>query len=299
MSDRTLVEWFSARGDRVTFTTGPAATNRLIALTGIGPMDAEPQAIKSPGQSGTTGVDASVGSRVVGIQAILQAPSSDGLWTLRAALARACAQQPLHINETLRLGVLRVTLIGRAPLELECMVSSADLQRPRGTSVFSGADIELYAPYPYWREIGDTHFVFNDETDGGFEFPVEFPLEIITNNVENEIDNQGDVDAPILARFYGEADTVRIINLTTGETIEVTGPIESDEYIEVDTTFGHKTLLLVNTTSGAVTSVMDRLNLDLARFWSLRPGLNQIRFEADTNTSGHAEIFWRQRYSGI
>ena len=51
--------------------------------------------------------------------------------------------------------------------------------------------------------------------------------------------------------------------------------------------------------TGARVPAMDRINLAKPDFWSLRPGLNLVTFEADVNVSGRAELYWRQRQSGF
>lgn len=295
---RTRLEYFPANGGaEILFTTGPDAAYRLVSLDGIGPMELNPQSIKSPGQTGETAVDVIVPPRVVVVQSLIQAPTPAALWPLRAALSRALVIQPTRLGEEIETGRLRLTLPDSPPLELDVIPRSAAM--PRGKSGIIGtADIEFFAAYPYWREADDSLLVF-ETSGGGFEWGLEFSLEMESNNVQQEVDNQGDVDAPTLIRIFGDCTVARLLNLTTGETIEITGQIEADEYVEIVTGFGEKAVTLVNTVTDARISIMDRLNLALADFWHLRPGLNTVRFEADVNVSGRAEFFWRQRYSGV
>lgn len=288
----------------ISFRTGDAATYRLLTLQGIEPVSLTPQSIKSPGQSGETAVDVIVPPRVVVVQALLQAASHAAAWNARAALNRAFASQPVRLGEDLQRGRVRLTLDGREPLELDVLPQSVAFQRPRGAIPLLGIDIEFYADNPFWREVDDSRLIFQTDA-GGFEFDLEYPLEMTSNNVQQEVNNEGDVDAPVLIRIYGECDTPRMINVTTGETIEISGTVPAmgsgdavEPYLEINTAFGQKSVTLIDG-SGARTSVMDALNLDMADFWTLRPGINVVKFEADTNPSGHAEIFWRQRYSGV
>lgn len=296
---RTVLEFFPAGGGAsIVLTTGNDAAYRLLNLEGIGPLSINPQSIKSPSQVGVTAVDAIVPARTVVAQLLMQAGSSADMWPLRTALARAMVQAPVRRGETLTLGRLRLTSDGRPALELDVLPRSGEIERPRGRGFLQAADLEWLAPNPYWRETSDSRLDFTTDS-GGFEFELEYPLDMTSNNVEQEVDNQGDVDAPVLIRIYGEVDTARMINVTTGETIEISGVIEDDEYIEIQTGFGQKAVTLVNTGTLVRTNAMDRLNLALADFWSLRPGLQTVKFEADLNTSGRAELFWRQRYSGV
>jgi hypothetical protein len=210
---------------------------------------------------------------------------------------RSLAQQPTRLGEAYELGRLRVTLDGRAPLELRALPRSSSVERPAGTKAIAPFDIEWLAPEPYWRAVADIQVLFTGA--GGFGFAVTFPLEMTSNNVQVEIANDGDVDAPVTARLYGDATTTRIRNLTTGEELEITGHIAAGEYVEISTAFGDKRVDLVVIATGARTAVMDRINLAKPDFWSLRPGLNLVTFEADVNVSGRAELYWRQRQSGF
>ena len=294
----TLVEWFPADGSApARFTTGPAAPLRLLRLEGTEPVAVEAVTIKSPNQPGATAVDVVVPPRVVSAGGLLAAASPTAAWDLRAALLRSLAQQPTRLGEAYALGRLRVTLDGRQPLELAALPRSSSVERPAGTKAVAPFDIEWLAPEPYWRATADTQVLFTGA--GGFGFALSFPLAMTSNNVQVEVANDGDVDAPITARLYGDVTTARIRNLTTGEELEISGHIAAGEYIEVSTAFGDKRVELVVVATGARTAVMDRINLTKPDFWSLRPGLNVVTFEADVNVSGRAELYWRQRQSGF
>ena len=294
----TLVEWFPADGSApVRLTTGPAAPLRLMRLEGTEPVAVDAVTIKSPNQPGATAVDVVVPPRVVTAGGLLAAATPAAAWALRAALLRSLAQQPTRLGETYALGRLRVTLDGRQPLELAALPRATSVERPAGTKAVAPFDIEWLAPDPFWRATADTQVLFTGA--GGFGFALSFPLAMTSNNVEVEIANDGDVDAPITARLYGDVTTARIRNLTTDEVLEVTGHIAAGEYVEVSTAFGDKRVELVVVATGAHTAVMDRINLAKPDFWSLRPGLNLVTFEADVNVSGRAELYWRQRQSGF
>jgi hypothetical protein len=294
----TLVEWFPADGSAAArFTTGPAAPLRLLRLEGTEPVTVEPVTVKSPNQPGATALDVVVPPRVVTLGGLLQAATPAAAWDLRAALLRSLVQQPTRLGEAYALGRLRVTLDGRAPLELRALPRSSAVERPSGTKAVAPFDLEWLAPDPYWRATADTQVLFTGA--GGFGFALEYPLEMTSNNVEVEVANGGDVDAPVTARLYGDVTTARIRNLTTGEVLEITGNIASGEYVEVSTAFGDKRVELVDAGTGERASVMDRINLAKPDFWALRPGLNVVTFEADVNVSGRAELYWRQRQSGF
>lgn len=293
----TVVEWYPASGGSARFTTGTGASRRLISLDGLEAVPISPVSIKSPNQPGDTVVDVVLPGRTVTLVGLLQADTSAEVWDLRAALMRTLVQQPTRLGEEYALGRLRVTLDGRVALEIDALPASVKVERPNGTRTLAPFDIEFYCPNPFWKEIEDSQILFTGA--GGFEWSLEFSLEMPSNNVEVEIVNEGDVDTPILARLYGDITTGRIMNLTTGETLEITGNLPATKYWEVDTRFGGKRVDEVTIATGASVSAMDKINLSLPDFWMLRPGTNVVKFEADTNTSGRAEMYWRERYSGF
>lgn len=294
----TLIEWFPPNDEEtIAFTTGNAAPYRLLATQGLEPVDVEPVTIKSPNQPGATAVDVIVPPRIVMLAGLMQAATPDALWDLRTVLARSLVQQPTRLGETYALGRLRVTLEGRNPLEVDALVRSNEIGRPKGVKSIAPFDVEFLAPFPYWKDIADTQVLFS--AAGGFTFPLGLPEDQPSNNVQIDIDNSGDVDAPILARLYGDITTARIMNLTTGETLEITGNLPATKYWEVSTAFGDKRVDEVTIATGAKVTAMAKINLAKPDFWVLRPGLNTVKFEADVNTSGRAELYWRRRQSGF
>jgi hypothetical protein len=110
----------------------------------------------------------------------------------------------------------------------------------------------------------------------------------------------GDVDAPILAQLWGPATIMRLTNVSTGEALEVATTVDADQYLEIDTSPGVKSITLVDSVTLVETNAMAGLNLAVARLWSLRPGNNTIHLDV-TGGSGnsHAVIAWRTRYSSI
>jgi hypothetical protein len=297
MELRTRVEWYPPEGAMIAWTTGRAVPYRLDALDGLGAISVQPRVIQSPGQVGVTAVDIGVPARVVTLQGRIQASDRVAAWSARSLLSRALTVQPRRPGEQQKLGRLRVMRPGLPAVELLATVQSPHVPAPPNGVGIVPHDVEWLAPNPYWREISDSTLIFQS-AEGGFSWPLEMPFEPLSNNVQQEIHNEGDVDAAITARIYGECTTPRLLNVTTGEVLEIVGAVADGEYLEISTEFADQRVELV-ATDGSRTSVMDRLNLEAADFWRLRPGTNAVRFEADSNPSGRAEVRWRQKYGGI
>jgi len=291
---RTLT-YYPPRG-LAPITAGYDGDFGLRHAMGLSENLAEVHTVRAPGQHGESAVDILSRGRVV--RAALTSRSGDDIDQRRRQLAAALATVPVRRGEVLELGTLRVERpTPHVVLELPALPHNS----PQETLMEGGQaaifDIEWRCPYPFWMETADSFQLL--KASGGFQFSVQFPLEMATSNIQVEIDNAGDVDAPVLARLYGDVTTARIRNLTTGEDLEITGQILTDQYVEIDTAFGAKKIDLVTISTGARVSIFNRLNLAKADFWQLRPGVNVVRFEADTNVSGQATVHWRQRYAGI
>lgn len=112
--------------------------------------------------------------------------------------------------------------------------------------------------------------------------------------------NAGDAWAPITARIWGPASAVTLTNETTGEEFTVTWALAADEYLEVDTSPGTKSIDEVNAGTLVRTNALSGLSLTAARLWRLKPGNNSVALAA---TGGDArtrlELTWRNRYSGV
>ena len=294
----TTLIWTPANGDG-DMLWGPDFPYRLHDVEGLENTLSSVTMIKSPSQLGETPVDVMVPPRVITVQLRLLEADMESYWNARRVLSRALTQPQPRGNSVPKLGTLRVLREGLPAFDIDASPRSSPQITPSGVGFPGGvADIELVCPYPYFREAVDSERTM--ETAGaGFEFSVQFPVESESNNIEQTIVNAGDVPAPIRARLYGDATTVRLRNVTTGEVFEVTGNVPATHYIEVNTEFGAKSVELVTIATGARVNAMDRLNLNMADLWQLQPGSNQVLFEADLNPSGRATVVWRQRYDGI
>lgn len=293
MTSVLALEWHPPNGGPVvTLIGGSKALVRLLRAQGLEAVAGEPVTTKAPGQAGETALDVMVPPRVVTAQAYLQ---SNDPWAQRDELGGSFSIEPLRPGEEFVLGRLRA--IRHAPLpavEVQAMVRSVAFTR---VGVLHALDVEWYAPTPWWTAPEDTFLRFEEE--GGFVWPLVFPLAMPSFNIEQVVVNPGNVSSPVLVRLYGEVTTPCIHNETTGEALELVGDITADQYLEVNTSFGRKSVELVTISTGARVNALDRLNLNLADFWQLRPGANELRFEADVNVSGRVDLYYRPRWGGI
>jgi len=288
--------WYPSLGDgSLTFGDIPYVVRDF---SGLGSTFVVPQTEKSPFQVGETLLNVRSDMRVFSISLRLVADSKEELSDLRHALSRSMVTNPVRQTGDVSMGLLRYMRPGRDTLELPCLArESPQFSEIDGAKWAADADLEFVAPYPYWRKTADSLSILAGLA-GGLEFAIEFPIEFETANIEKEIQNSGDIPAPFRARVFGELTTFRLINLTTGAQLEVSGAIAAGDYVEVSTGFGEKYVRYVDLPSGATTDIFARLTLG-SSFWLLRRGSNMIRFEADTNVSGSVNFYWRERFAGL
>lgn len=296
MADHFL--WFPANGG----TTAPIGFGpspfRVVGFAGLGNTRSSPLTQKAPFQAGESLLDSDVGPKVIAISLRIVAADKEERWRLRSQLSRAMSVEPVaQAARGPKIGLLRLVRDAFPTVEIEAVPrESPQFSELIGQDRVVDADLEFFCPSPFWRDPQDSFATFN--TEGGFVFPLAYPLEMPLGTATIDIHNKGDVSTPFLLRVFGELTTFRIRNLTSGEVLEVTGTIPAGERIEVNTAFGNKTVFRYDAGENRFNE-MDRLSIGVSTFWQLLPGTNTVRFEADANVSGSAQIFWRNRYAGV
>lgn len=289
-------EWYStnpAAPEKLTFGEAPYV---LRNFSNLGNTLVIPQTTKSPFQVGETLLNVDVSARMVALTLRVVAPNQIELYRLKNELAKAMVVETTMGLEPPVLCTLRYYRDGMDPVQLQVIPrESPQFSEIEGAAGFD-ADLDLLSPCPYWERVEDSTISLVGEA-GGFDFPIEFPFESTKASSVLEVINGGDVSTPVFARVYGSLTTFRLKNETTGETLEVTGAVNAGEYVEVDTSFGSKSLVYVNS-AGVRTDIFSRLTLGSV-FWQLKPGVNTVRFEANTLTTGSAVLWWRERFAGV
>ena len=274
--------WAPPVGSPITLAT-VALDYNLATLDGIGPVASTPLTSKSPGQPGTTALDAIVPSRLVIAQGEILGTDLADLWALRAALASAMAQEPVAAGASLALGLLTLMRGALPDLEIPAMPNSSSIPFPQtGGYGYVPFDLEWLCPYPFWRATVDT------------------TVTISAASTPTAVANPGDALCPPLIQIYGDLTLVTVTNLTTGESFQLAGQIPAGQYVEVITIPGAKAVNLVN---GSVrTGWMDHLNISQDQLFSLAPGANSIEFTAGaTGGSGARQVVFtfRPRTRGV
>jgi len=149
---------------------------------------------------------------------------------------------------------------------------------------FKAQDPRFYSSTQYTQDIA------LPTATGGFSFPLAFPLAFGTISVGGILlaTNAGNFESPPTIKIYGPVDNPRIKNITSGLSLEFNLTVAAGDYLEID--FLNHNVMLNGTAS--------RFSyLTLAEWWTLDPGVNELRYEASTYSAGsYARVIWRDAW---
>lgn len=153
--------------------------------------------------------------------------------------------------------------------------------------------LSFEANNPFWYEDKTITETFQQAVPM-FEFPFEMsetaPIEFGTVTPTKTVENEGQVDAPVMIKIIGSCINPIIENVTTGEMIRFRAlTMDSDDVLEIDTTFGQKKVIL-----NEVNNVFNTLDFS-STFFNLKIGENEIDFRDDTLITPEAIIYFTYR----
>ena len=268
----------------------------LVDYDGFANTSLTPISRRGAFQIGETLLNVAPNGKTLIIECIVSGATRTEYLERRNALARACYIEPVVNGETIQPVRLLYRREGLQPVQLFVVPEGAPSFDERGPNA-GRCVLELFAFDPYWDLTRDTVLRMGPDTVG-LEYENEYELEYPSFR-EQEISNEGDVKVFPTFRLFGAFTTGRIMNLTYGETLEVTGRVESNEYVEIVTGYGKKSITLVNRGTRQRQDIISRMNPLLSEFWSLRRGTQTIRFEADTSLGSSMRVTWRERKAGV
>jgi hypothetical protein len=135
---------------------------------------------------------------------------------------------------------------------------------------------------------------------GGVDLPNDLPINFgVGSQIEVNADNEGNADAYPLVRFYGPTagtvEGVTLTNVTTGDVLEVTTDVLTNQILTADMTAA------VTGTNNLVISLDDSTRYGAwqlpRKAFALAPGSNTLRFEVDgTSTDAQCLVQWRDTW---
>jgi hypothetical protein len=282
----------NARGQSVELKS--SAPFLLQSIDGLGDVDADIQTQKAPFQDGSTYIDSVLQERPISIQIAILARDTATLLQQRQYLATV-------FNPKLGPGTLRyendetVREIKAVPDGVPAFPSGKENRGPR----FQKALVNLLCPDPFWltEEKVDQLVVW----EGGLEFPLELPTFFAqqSDNKAKILFNDGDEKTPVFVTFHGPATApIKIMNVTTGEFIEVNQSLLVGERLEINTAFGQKRVTKV-LADGTEVNAFHYISLD-STFFQLIPGNNLLDYSTGSDYERAAvTITWRNRYLSV
>lgn len=155
--------------------------------------------------------------------------------------------------------------------------------------------VDLYACNPYWYQDADDLELA--ATIGGLEFPLDIvdDIEFEQDGKEIQVNNVGTSEAGVVIEFNGPAVNPKVINMTTGE------------YVQVDTTLNEGQVLTIDTNDRNIRIELDGvdafnlININ-STLWKLKRGINILSYEAGdvsgANTA-NVKIKYKTKWNGV
>lgn len=186
-------------------------------------------------------------------------------------------------------GTLQWNRPGETPRLLYCRPLSVNWPTSHPSHV-ADVKVAFEAADPRMYSAGGKSVTLQPYTaGGGLDFDVEYAKEFTVTGAEKPAANDGNTGSPVVARFYGPTSgtctAVRLLNTTTGVTLEVATDIVAGQILTVD-------MRAFVAATGA--RVIDLSGSGRYGAWSqprepllIEPGDdNVLRFEADGTTDG-------------
>jgi len=230
--------------------------------------------------------------RIISVEVLLNLSGLD-----LAGMIDARNQLSLAMGLTEAFGALNVTRAGRtrriaakplrepsfAPRRWNEAWQTLILEFVCGQIAFEDTEEETYDLSFYLSRLE-----FSDE---GIEFPDEGVATASTETTRERtttIVNRGNQPAPVRIRFTGPFLNPFLRNVTTGETIRIAQGLYEGEYLEIDTTPGHRSIRIVQQDTNR--NGMHYLDLS-SSFWMLAPGENRIEIGDESPGEGSEACF--------
>lgn len=158
---------------------------------------------------------------------------------------------------------------------------------------------------------------YQDDAETSWEIASQYDLFIFTDSVGGltvtdnfvfdrsgagglDIYNTGDVSAPITLIADGPLSSpMELGNIVTGESIIISTSLLADERLVITTDPENIDVRKINLSTGAETSAFQYIDIPNTTFWSLKTGLNTVKFTHGAQIADSVMIYYRQKYVGV
>lgn len=284
------VEWLPPDGSgALAFESG--GLYHLARFNGSFSTKTAPVLRKAAGQVGSTLIDRSLSERTTSLQCYVRAADPEAFQLAKQELIRVLSGVPGESDVPARFGTLRVYRPGLPPVETLAEPVDSPQEARRHNTRSSTFDIEWLCPSPLWRTLTDETVTLSPAPEDPWVSPWVSPWFSPAAQASAEVVNTGHVPVGVVARFHGPQNTVRLVNATTGEQLQVFGAISAGEVLEVDTEARTARL------NGVM--VLDRWDWH-GHWWRLRRGAQTVIAEANTaSPDARTVVIFRPAFAGV
>lgn len=282
------------RGESIEFSvSSPYHVNVANDVTGISDVRNTLYTSSSMGQHGTTLISQKIDEREIDIKGSVNKRDKDRVLELRRTAQRVLNPELSATLTYIYKDFVRV---------IDCKIDNAPVFSRK--KVFNDFTIQLLCPSPFWQEqaedkadiaswIASLEFDLEIPEDEGMEFDYREP------NVIVDVYNEGDVATGMRIEFRatGTLTNPVLLNVDTGEYIQVNAELLAGDVVTVNTEYGSKGATLQR---GGVTSNYFRyIDVD-STFMQLEIGDNVFRYDAEMGVDAlEVTIYHTNKYLGV
>ena len=262
-------------------------------VTGISDIKNTLYTTSSMGQHGETFISQKINSRDIDIAGSINRKDKDVMLQLRRSMQKILNPE---LNATL------TYVYGSFTKVIDAKIDSAPVFRHK--KVLEEFTIQLTCPSPFWRDQKESRQDIASWV-GSFSFPLEIPEDegIIFGyrqpSVIVDVYNEGDVAAGMRVAFKatGTVSNPQILNINTGEYIQVNATLTAGETVIVNTEYGNKGAVMQS--GGEEVDYFRYIDVD-STFMQLAIGDNVFRYDASAGLDAlEVTIYYSPKYLGV
>ena len=294
MTEHERLIYTNERGESIEFSASSSFfVNVANDVTGISDIRNTLYTSSSMGQHGETYIGEKIEARDIDIKGSINRRDKDKVLELRRY-----AQKVLNPELSATLTYIYKDFVR----VIDCKVDNAPVFSRK--KIYNDFTIQLNCPSPFWREqqedkkdiaswIAAFEFELEIPEDEGVEFGYREP------NVIVDVYNNGDVATGMRIEFRatGTLSKPILLNVNTGEYIQVNAEMQAGDSITVNTEYGSKGAVLQRGSSS--TDYFRYIDVD-STFMQLEIGDNVFRYDAESGLDAlEVTIYHSNKYLGV
>lgn len=289
------------RGESIEFSAySPYFVNVSNDVTGLSDIQNTLYKSSSMGQHGETLTGQKIDAREIDIKGSINKQQKDRVLELRRAALKVLNPELSGALTYIYKDFVRV---------IDCKVDNTPVFSRK--KVFNDFTIQFSCPSPFWREEQD------EKADiaswiGSFEFDLEIPedeglsedeigieFDYREPNIIVDVYNEGDVSTGMRIEFRatGTLSSPILLNMDTGEYIQINAELQAGDVVTVNTEYGSKGATLLR---GGITEDYFRyVDVD-STFMQLTIGDNVFRYDAESGVDAlEVTLYHSNKYLGV